>query len=266
MQHPTSQQAGQHDALGRAALRVKQQFSGEPNTHTAHLKAPSPAQRVPDDAEASLNRLQSAPASSAKTSHAQDVQLPSQPVLRTTYSIPQLQQQRPAGTLQQPAETLQQPTETLNASTGIVDTQAPAVSNAAGFCHRAETPMWLPAQLQQLRQRYRLAQLEHGAEDMQPCVLMSQRVAFVVLEQFEQRDRAGVVDVLNAGLHVGQYVCCSYCVTARCAQPSVCVAQFSGFGSPHTCPKLACYCCVHDFWDVSVRVYVMGTNTMQLHR
>lgn len=224
-QHPTSQQAGQRDALGRAALRVKQQFSGEPNAHTAHLKAPSPAQRVPDDAEASLNRLRSAPASSATTSHAQDVQLPSQPVLRTTYSIPQLQQQ-------QPAETLQQPSETLNASIGIVETHVPAVSNAAGFCHHAETPMWLPAQLQQLRQRYRLAQLEHAAQDMQPCVLMSQRVAFVVLEQFEQPDRAGAVDVLNAGLHVGQYVCCSL------------------LSNITLCSAFCLYCTVFNFWVV----------------
>ena len=197
VQSPTSLQAGQLPVRSRAALNVHQHSTCEAITHTAHLITAPPAQRVPDPAEASLNLVQSALVSHATTTHAQDVHLPFRSGLHSACSIPQLQQQ-------QPVETLQQPAETVNAGTGHAETPAPAISTAAGICHHAETPMWLPAQLQQLRQHYRDAQFERAAHGMQPCVLMSQRVAFVVLEQFEQRDRAGAVDVLKAGLHVGQ--------------------------------------------------------------
>lgn len=74
---------------------------------------------------------------------------------------------------------------------------SPVVQQAAP-AHHAEMPSWLPAQLSQLQQHYRVR------PGKVPSDLIGQRVAVVLLEQFEQQDQAGSKDILSFGLHVGQ--------------------------------------------------------------
>lgn len=94
----------------------------------------------------------------------------------------------------------------------------PAASEKRNLTQHAETPHWLPDQLSQLRQHYHNAKLEGGTEASQ---MIGQRVAFVLLEKFEQRDRAGALDVLTRGVHVGQYVMTATVLMCMCLQSTV---------------------------------------------
>ena len=95
----------------------------------------------------------------------------------------------------------------------IATPSQPAALEESNLTQHAETPHWLPDQLSQLRQHYHNAKLEHGTEASQ---MIGERVAFVLLEKFEQRDRAGALDVLTHGVHVGQYVMTATVLMCMC--------------------------------------------------
>ena len=67
-------------------------------------------------------------------------------------------------------------------------------------CH-ADCPDWLPAQLRQLQQSYAVVQPGSG---LSGAALVGQRVAFALLEQFQQFDAKQEMDTLFAGLDTGQ--------------------------------------------------------------
>ena len=104
------------------------------------------------------------------------------------------------------------------AVTSVVDAEIeipgqPAASEESNLTQHAETPHDLPDQLSQLRQHYHNAKLARGTE---AAKMIGQRVAFVLLEKFEQRDRGGAVDVLTHGVHVGQYVMTATVLMCMC--------------------------------------------------
>ena len=77
---------------------------------------------------------------------------------------------------------------------------SPGACLAASTCH-ADCPPWLPEQISQMRLSYAVAGQLPGLPE---TALLGQRVAFVLLEDFQQHDSRKEVDTLLAGLHTGQ--------------------------------------------------------------
>ena len=69
------------------------------------------------------------------------------------------------------------------------------------LCRHAEIPAWLPDQVHQIQQQYAAAGCGAG---LLGNALLGQRIAFALLEDFQQLDSRQEVDVLLAGLHTGQ--------------------------------------------------------------
>lgn len=78
--------------------------------------------------------------------------------------------------------------------------QSPGASPVSSKCH-ADCPPWLPEQISQMHLSYAAAGQLPG---LLGTALLGQRVAFVLLEEFQQHDSRKEVDILLAGLHTGQ--------------------------------------------------------------
>lgn len=63
-----------------------------------------------------------------------------------------------------------------------------------------DCPQWLPQHISQIQLSYTVAEQLPGRPD---TALLGQRVAFVLLEEFQQHDSRKEIDTLLAGLHTG---------------------------------------------------------------
>ena len=75
------------------------------------------------------------------------------------------------------------------------------VTGNASACAHPDCPQWLPEQLSQVQLSYAEAEYE---SQLVGTALLGQRVAFVLVEDFQQTDSRNEIDTLLAGVHSGQ--------------------------------------------------------------
>ena len=74
--------------------------------------------------------------------------------------------------------------------------------HTGSHAHHTDCPDWLPAQVHQMQHAYSVIE---PVSQLLGKELVGQRVAFVLLEEFQQLDARQGTDILFAGLHTGQY-------------------------------------------------------------
>ena len=75
------------------------------------------------------------------------------------------------------------------------------VTGNGSACAHPDCPQWLPEQLSQVQLSYAEAEYE---SQLVGTALLGQRVAFVLVEDFQQTDSRNEIDTLLAGVHSGQ--------------------------------------------------------------
>ncbi|KAI4199635.1 MAG: hypothetical protein LQ350_004510, partial [Teloschistes chrysophthalmus] len=184
-----------HTALAAAQVPTGSN-SSQIDTLPCHAKHPSPqlAEQQGEDSTETEHALYDESAMPDIAMHASSMYAPPQPALIAGCSKPvTLSTAAPVNKAAEVSEA-----QHTNAAYAATDAACHIVAQQAGAAHHPEMPSWLPAQLSQLQQRYRVRPGKISSD------LIGQRVAVVLLEQFEQQDQAGSKDILSSGLHVGQ--------------------------------------------------------------
>ncbi len=73
-------------------------------------------------------------------------------------------------------------------------------ADPGSFSLHPDCPQWLPQHVSQIQLSYTVAEQLSG---LPGSALLGQRVAFVLLEEFQQHDSRKEIDTLLAGLHTG---------------------------------------------------------------
>ncbi|DBA70744.1 TPA: hypothetical protein ACH3X2_011643, partial [Trebouxia sp. C0005] len=81
--------------------------------------------------------------------------------------------------------------------------QSSPEAEASSSSLHPDCPPWLPQHISQIQLSYTVAEQLPG---LPGAALLGQRVAFVLLEEFQQHDSRKEIDTLLAGLHTGQVV------------------------------------------------------------
>lgn len=84
---------------------------------------------------------------------------------------------------------------------GLSHHQSSPEAEASSSSLHPDCPPWLPQHISQIQLSYTVAEQLPG---LPGAALLGQRVAFVLLEEFQQHDSRKEIDTLLAGLHTGQ--------------------------------------------------------------